>query len=357
MTFKKELLEIPDALRQILEEGRPLYDSLIRRVSWGEKPIYILGNGPSYAAALSGAWAFQSLLGVPAIVDRPEAFIAYGSRALAVHSLVLMIGGSDDCESTLAAAQRARSRGAVVWAITANPGGELAALADATLNNYAGEDKSDGSRSVFCRHAVMLFLAVAAAQVLKAPTALLKAQQEELEKLPAHVEWVLNQIPDAARALAKEIRILPQLSITGGGAFHPIALHSAERMRQSAAIAAQGSGLLDFQQSSPRIAPPSSGVLYLSSSRCKLKEQVYLSIHQERKEGNHRIFAITDGNDHKLSERADLAVLLPVLTEAGGALVTLAFLELVAGFAAQASPPAVVQKPRSGRQQKSTSET
>lgn len=261
MTVKKKLLEIPDVLRQILEEGRPLYDSLIRRANWGEKPVYLLGNGSSYAAALSGAWAFQSLLGVPAIVHRPEAFSAYGSHALSFHSLVLVFGGSDDGEATLAAAQQAQRRGALVWAITANPGSELASLADATLNDYSGEPGSDGIRPVFCRHAVMMFLAMAAAQVLKAPAALLKNQQEELEKLPAHIEWVLNQIPDAASALAKEIRGLPQLSITGGGAFHPIALHSAERMRQSAAIAAQGSELLDFQQSVPQISPPGSGVL------------------------------------------------------------------------------------------------
>lgn len=357
MTVRKELLEIPDALRQILEEGRPLYDSLIRRVNWGEKPVFILGNGPSYAAALSGMWVFQSLLGVPAIVERPAAFNAYASRALAGHSLVMIMEGSDDSEAALAAAQKARTGGATVWAITANPSGELATLADATVNDFAAQSNPDGVRSVFCRHAVMLFLAVAAAQVLKAPAAVLNAQQEELEKLPTHVEWVLNQIPEAAKALAKEIRTLPQLSITGGGAFYPIALRSAERMRQSAAIAAQGNELLDFSQSSSRLSAPGSGILYLSSSRCRLKEQVYTSIHDERKKGNHRTFAITDGNDRKLSERADMTVLLPVLTEAGGALVTLAFLELVAGFAAQPSAEGLRRKPRAGRQQKSASAT
>lgn len=349
MTAKKELMGIPDALRHILEEGRPRYDSLIRRVHWGEKPVFILGNGPSYAAALSGAWAFQSLLGIPAVVQRPEAFSAYASRALAVHSLLLVAGGAGDCEATVAAAKKARSHGAIVWAITANPSGELAGLADATLSDYAEDSNPYGVRSVFCQHAVMLFLAVAAAQVLKAPAATLKARQEELEKLPTHIEWVLNQIPDAAGALAKEIMALPQLSIIGGGPFYPVAIHSADRTRQTAAVSAQGSDLLDFSQSSPQISPPGSGFLYLSSSRCRLKEQVYQSVHEVRKEGSRRVFAITDRNDRKLSERADLTVLLPTLTEAGGALVALAFLELLAGFYAQSPSPASARKRRAQR--------
>jgi glutamine---fructose-6-phosphate transaminase (isomerizing) len=344
VTIKKELLEIPDALQQMSEEGRPLYDALVRRISWGERPIFMVGNGPSYPAALSGARAFESLLGMPVVVQRPAVFSAYTSRALAVRSLVIVVSGSGDCEETLQAAKKARSRGAIVWAITANPASELAGLADATVNCYPGETAAEGTRSVFCRHAVMLFLAVAAARALKAPAPALNAQEEELGKLARHVEWVLNQISDAGRALAKEIGSLPKLYITGGGPFHPIALQAADRLREKAGVPARGFELLDFQQAFPRISPPGSGILYLSSSRCGLKTQVHQSVRDFRQEGDQKIFAITDGNDRQLSERADLAVLLPVLTEAGGALIALAFLELVAYHATRPAPPASARR-------------
>ena len=335
MTIKKELLEIPDALQQMWEEGRPLYDALVRRISWGQRPIFLLGSGSSYPAAQSGARAFESLLGMPAVVRRPAIFSAYTSRALAVRSLVIVVSGSEGCEETLQAAKKARSRGAIVWAVTTDPTGELAGLADATVNCYAGESPGEVTRSIFCRHAVMLFLAVAAARALKAPAPALNAQEEELARLGGHVEWVLNQIPDAGRALAKQLGDLPKLYITGGGSFHPIALQAAGRLRQVAGIPARGFELLDFRQEFPRISPPGSGILYLSSSRCGLKNQVHESVRNFRQEGNHKILAITDGNDRQLSERADLALLLPILTEAGGALTALAFLELVAYFAAR----------------------
>jgi len=337
VTIKKELLEIPHALQQMSEEGRPLYDAVVRRFSWSERPIFIVGNGSDYLAALGGAGAFESLLGLPAIVRRPAVFSAYTVSALTARSLVIAVSGSGECEETLQAAQKAKRRGAIVWAITANPASELARLADAVVNNYSGTSSAEGIQSVFCQHAVMLFLAVTAARALKAPAPFLNAQEEELGQLGKHVEWVLNQISDAGGALAKEFGPLPNLYVVGGGPFHPVALQAACHLRQLAGVRASGFELMHFHHSILQDLQPGSGILYLSSSRCKLKEQVHQSARESRQKGNPKIFAITDGNDRQLSERADLAVLLPVLTEAGGALLTLAFLGLVTSCAAPAA--------------------
>jgi glutamine---fructose-6-phosphate transaminase (isomerizing) len=337
VNIRKELLEVPDALRRMQEEGRPLYDALVRRVHWDERPVYMLGSGASYPAALSGAWAFESLLGMPVVVQRPAAFTAYTSRTLARRSLVIVAAGTGNSEQTLEAAQKARSRDAIVWAMAPDPAGELAALADATFNDYAGGPPGDGPRSIFCRHAALLFLALAAARVLKPPGQTPVAWEEELEKLPGHVEWVLNQISDAARALAKELATVPEIDVVGGGAFYPAALEGARRLYQPGGRPVRGHELLEFQQSRRRVSQPGAGVLFLSSSRCGLKAEAHHSARELRQEGHRKIFALTDANDRQLSERADLAVLLPILTEAGGALLTLVFLELAAFYAAQAS--------------------
>ena len=320
------------------KEGRPLYDALIRRINWGERPVYMLGDGACYPAALTGARAFESFLGMPVIVERAGTFSAYTSRTLARRSLVIVVAGTGNPEETLAAASKAHSRGAIVWAVTPEPVGELAALADATIDDFSGESSGNGPQSVFCRHAALLFLAVAAARVLKSPGQVQGSREEELEKLPRHIDWVLNQISDAAGALAKKISPLPELAVAGGGAFFPVALQAACALHQPDGLRARGFELLEFQQSRRQVLQPGAGVLYLSSSRCGLKAQVHRSARDLRQEAHQNIFALTDANDRQLSERADMAVLLPVLTEPVAALLTLVFLELVASFAAQATP-------------------
>ena len=330
------------------EEGRPACDALVRRVNWGDKPVFIIGNGASYPAALGGAWAFESILGTPAVVRRPAAFSAVTSQALSVRSLVIVLDGPQNPQDTLAAAGKAKKRGAIVWVVTSDPAGELAGMADGVVNDYAGESAGEGTRAVFCRHAAMLFLAVAAAKVLKAPTAALNTQEEELGRLGQHVEWIVEKIPDAASALAKELAPLHGVAFVGGGAFHPVALQAADRLRRTAGVNSRGFDLPDFQQDLPSNFQPDSGIVYLSSSRCGLKAQVHQSASELRQQGKYRILAVTDANDRQLSERADLSVLLPALTEAGGALTTLAFLELVAYYAAQAASPASARRRKSG---------
>lgn len=337
VNIKKELLEIPQALQQMWEEGCPLYDTLIRRVNWGIRPVFMIGNGTSYPAALSGAWTFEALLGLPVVVRRAAVFNAYSSRTPAVRSLVIMLSGSGEDEETVQAATKARNRGTILWAITANSASRLAGLADGVVNCYIGESPESGARSVFCQHAVFLFLALAAARVLKAPSAQFKTHEEELGKLAKHVDWVLNQISNAAGTLAKELSSLPTLCVVGAGAFHAVALQAASRLGQLAGVRASGLELTHFQETLQQPTPPGSGILYLSSSRCGLKGRVHQSARESRQKGDQKIFAITDSNDRQLSERADLAVLLPALTEAGGALLALVFLELVTYYAAKAS--------------------
>lgn len=341
VTIRKEILEIPAALRQMWEEGRPLYDALVRRANWGERPVFVVAGGGAHPAGLTAAWAFESLLGMPTVVQRPHHFNAYTSRALATRSLVIVLEAAGEPEETLAAARKAKGHGATVWAVTPDSAGELASLTDGTVNDYAAGVAVDSSRSIFCRHAAMVFLAVAAAKVLKAPSATLTAQEEELDKLAQEAEWVITRIPDAALALAREAAAFHKFYVTGGGAFYPVALQAAERLTRADAPAALGLELADFQQVLPGISEPGSGVLYLSSSRCGLKTQVQHSARNARQNGRLKILAITDRNDRQLSERADLAVLLPILTEPGAALLALLLLEIAASDAVRASRPTV----------------
>lgn len=337
VNIKSELLEIPHSLQQMYEEGRPQYDGLVRRISWTERPVFMIGNGSSYPAALSGAHAFESILGMPVLVRRPAAFTAYTASALTRRSLVIVISQSEDHDETLLAARKAKDRGAIVWAITDDPASELARLADARVDFYSGESPGAGVRCAFCQHAVMLFLATAAARVLKGSSTQLTTQEEELGGLGRHVEWVLNQISDAGRALAGELRPLSRVFVAGAGAFHPIALQAASHLAKLAGVHARGIEILEFQQDYQQLWQPGDGVLYLSSSRCRLKTQVHESAREIRQKGDAKIFALTDSNNRQLSERAAMAILLPSLTESGQALLSLAFLDLVIHYASQTS--------------------
>lgn len=350
MNNRKELLEIPLFLRKLYEDGLLLYENLVRGVNWTGRPVFMVGSNSGYLAALSGRSAFESLLGLPVVARRASVFSAYTFRALSAHSLVIAVSVSGECKETLQAAKSAKSRGAVVWAVTSNPESPLADLAEAVVNCYEGSSPEGEYLSVFRLHAVMLFLAVAAARVLKAPEPIIRAHSEDIARLASHVEWVLDQIPDAGKELAARVAGLPALEVVGGGPFHPVALQTARLLGQAAGVRTSGYELAQFREISPLLSLPGAGILYLSSSRSKLKEQVLESIREVRQKNQQKIFAVTDAPDRQLSARADMAVLLPSVTEAAGALLSLAFLELVLSYALKlpsSGPPGSGRAPES----------
>src|SRR5579859_1769975 len=126
MDLRQQILDSPRALRETLEKGRPEFESLVRRVPWGEGPIFMVGAGSSYVATLTGAYAFEGLLGWPVIARRSADFEAYALSLLHPRSVLLALSNSGENVATLAAARAAQGRKAVLLAITNNPASTLA---------------------------------------------------------------------------------------------------------------------------------------------------------------------------------------------------------------------------------------
>lgn len=332
--MRQEILEIPRALRLMLAKGRPQYDSLVRQAAWSERPVFITGDGASYWAALTGTYAFESLLKLPAVARTPEVFSAYTHSALSFRSLVIAISPSGECERTLKAVQAAKSLGAIVWGLTANPESRLAALADGVAPLFLHEAATEGMQAAFCQHASMIFLALAAARALKRPQSHLQAAESEIEKLPENIERVQNQFTDAARVLAGELRGLQKIVLTGGGLYHPAALQAAHQLNHLVGLPAEGVELLHFRDAGLHLLGKDTGIVILSGSRCELKAEVRQVAEDAKKTVGGKLFAITDSNDQPLSASAAMSVLLPVLAEPGGALLSLAFLDCVTHYAA-----------------------
>lgn len=332
--MQQEILEIPRALRLMLSKGLSPYGELLRRVAWSERPVFITGSDSSYWAALTGAYSFESLVRLPAVARTPEVFTAYTSPALAFRSLLIAVCPSGEDERTLAAVQAAKKRGALVWGLTAQPASRLGELADGIAPLYLHEAPAEGVQSSFCQHAAMLFLALAVARALNRPTAEVKAQEAELEKLPENIERVQNQFTEGARVLADEFRSLRRLWLIGGGFYHPAAMQAAGHLAKTAGLTARGLELAHFHYALPTLREVETGIMFFSGSRCALKSEVHQAVEGAGKIAGRKLFAITDSNDRQLSGKTAMSVLLPTLLEPGGALLALAFLNCTTYFAA-----------------------
>jgi fructoselysine-6-P-deglycase FrlB-like protein len=327
-SIRQEILDLPRSLTEPPEKGRPEYEAVVRQTRWGEGPVYLVGSGPSRAVGLTGAYAFESLLGWPAIHHTPQAFEAYALPALPRRSVLLLISPSGEETGILSVAQAAQSRGAQVLALTAKPESPLARSADGLLLYRRFDQQESGMMSLVCQQAAVSYLALVAAQALKRPQPFQESVAAEFDKLSGHVEWVLTQLADVVRSLVCELKGLRVLDVVGAGFYYPTALLAAFLFRNLIGIRAQGWEASDFISECGDKLERDSLVVCLSGSRCRLKKVVHQAAAQAKAAGA-RVVSITDANDRELSARSALSVLLPSLTEIVAAPLMLALLEWV----------------------------
>jgi glutamine---fructose-6-phosphate transaminase (isomerizing) len=329
MNIRQEILNIPEALRETLEKGRPEFEAVVRQTRWSQRPIFMIGSGSSYLGALTGALAFESLLGLPVVARRALDFRAYSAAAVERRSIFLALSQSGESVQTIEAVHSARRQGAVVLALTGKSASALAKLADGVFLVRTGEEQESGTRTAVCQQAALGAISVLVARILKRPDPLVEAIEEELRELPARIEWVLTQFQEAARSLASGLKPVKDLRVVGPGFYYPTARHWALLLEKLCKMRAACFQPDEFGGCSRGAREGDSAVVLLSSSRCKLKEEVH-KLARERRKAGVQVFAITDSADRELSDQSSMAVLLPTLSEMPGSALALALLDWVA---------------------------
>src|SRR6516162_6439097 len=118
MVAKQEIVNLPRTLADTLEKGEPEYEVVLRRTRWGEGPVYLLGGGAAWSAALTGVHAFETLPGWPAVARSPAGFAAYSMTLLRPGLVVIAISPPSECSPLWEVARAARTRGATLLILT-----------------------------------------------------------------------------------------------------------------------------------------------------------------------------------------------------------------------------------------------
>ena len=225
-----EIQGIPRALRQTLEVARRDYAAVVRRIRWGDGPIYICLCGSSGMIGHAARYAFESIPGWPVIARPLVVFEEYSQSLLAPRSVLLIVSGHGDEAAALTFAQKVRRRGSTVLLFSSNPADPLKDVAEGTL--VVNSQAPNGSpASVVCDLSALHYLATLTAKTLKRPNPLWDTIDAEFGHLPSHIEWVLVQLSGAIRSLSDEVTSLSNLWIVGGGFYHATAIRASRRVR------------------------------------------------------------------------------------------------------------------------------
>jgi len=339
METRAKILEIPRLLRETLDKGAHEYESLVRRVRWGEAPLVICGCGSSLPVAIAGAYLFEWLAGLPALARSPQVFEAYTVSTLRPRTIVLVISASGEEPEALEIARLARSRGIIPLGLTRQADAPLAKACEGVfLTRDAGAE--DSAAAAVCQIAALTSIALMMARLLKRSGAVIESLEDELKRLPEHFEWSFTQLWDALCSLVQELRAQQGFWLVGGGLYHPVAVRAAWRLGAFGEIRARGMEASEFASGPLPHLRRGDVAMFVSGSRLRVKRLLHQAAVQLKVKGA-RLISLTDSNDRELVDRSELAILIPALSEAGGSMLALSLLELLSTPSARnVGPPA-----------------
>lgn len=257
--LNRHIESLPDLVRSIsgryAEASQQLFgDSLSRRIS----QLFLTGCGDSHHAALAAALSFRQLSGLPCEAVTAMEFARYRAgflkEATEGEVLVVAISASGQVSRTVEAMRLAGLAGAQTLAISANPDGPLARIANKTLQAAipaVSLEESDvvvpGTRSYV---ASLLALYQAAVQIGyergHLAGKLLGQLRDELEQTADRMEETIEMSHRAAAEVATSWRDAAHFVFCGSGPNYGTALYGAAKIVEASGDAAIGQDLEEW---------------------------------------------------------------------------------------------------------------
>lgn len=305
-----------------LRELAPLVQASTRDLAcvreWQEvEHVYLVGCGDSFHASLAAQMAFETIAGVPCTAVTAQRFVDYGlapvSQRVAGRQLVVAVSASGRTPRVIDALEIARTRGALTIGLTGVPESEVALAADRRLLvELRHDERSPGIRT---HQGSLLGLLTVAIELAEASGGCggeaANNLRAELVVLADAVDRTSNVIRDRCRTLVDRVADSCWHVFLGGGPSYGVALFSAAKLIESAAVPAVGQDLEEWWHVE-RFALPSDMPLFILAPPGRSRNRALILAEQASKLGR-RVVAVADRNDTEIARGAWLV--LPIQDE------------------------------------------
>ncbi len=319
--MRKEIFEQPRAVADALlgrhdgngalqlDEVR-ISDEELREVD----RIVVIGCGTASYAGLVAKYAIEHWTRIPCEVELAHEF-RYRDPILTRNTLVVAISQSGETADTLMAIRYARQQKAKVLAICNTNGSTIPRESDAVIYTHAGPEIGVASTKGFLTQLVACYvLGLYLAQVRGTKYGdEIAAVVRELEKMPAHVQKVLDSAEDVYE-LARSYNGTRSVLFLGRHAGFPVALEGALKLKELAYIHAEGFAAGELKHGPIALIEQDLPVFCVvpPRGRDQLHDKMISAIQEIRARGA-RTLVLAEEGDTDVAPYADHTISLPVV--------------------------------------------
>lgn len=240
INLEKEIREQPEVLGKIKDNNIETIRRIVADIKAGQiTNVYFAARGTSDHASIYAQYLIHRFLGIPCALATPSTLTLYQKPMHLEHSLVIGVSQSGKAEDGLAVLKSGNQAKTITIAVTNDPNSPMASEAKYHLFCGAGPEVSIAATKTFTSQ--MYLLALLCAEW---------AQNDKLfallDKIPAAVSELLDNMPSQIEAIISRYRYLDDAFILGRGMAYPIALEGALKILETNKIRVRGYASSDF---------------------------------------------------------------------------------------------------------------
>ena len=237
--LEQEINEQPAVLARLLAEESGRVRDIAQAIRRCEPHyVYVAARGTSDHAGTYGKYLLASICGLPVALATPSLYTMYRLPPRLEGALVVGVSQSGHSPDIIEVVAEGRRQGAMTLGITNNVESPLASAAEFCLPVHAGEERSVAATKTYT--AQLTALALLAVALSGNST-----MWDELERLPGHVERVLQLAPQV-RQRVERYRYMERCVLIGRGYNYATALEIALKLKELTYVVAEPYSSADF---------------------------------------------------------------------------------------------------------------
>ena len=311
----KEMYEQPKAIRDTfsprIKDGRieieelGMDDEAIRAV----KKIVIVACGSAYHTGMTSKYIFEGMARIPVEVDLASEF-RYRDPILTDGTLVIVISQSGETADSLAALREAKEKGCKVLGIVNVVGSSIAREADNVMYTWAGPEIAVATTKAYsCQLIALYLLAMKFAHVRGTISEGELAEMiEELKKLPAQVEMLLNN-KDRIQKFANRYLAAKSIFFIGRGIDYAISMEGSLKLKEVSYIHSEAYAAGELKHGTISLIEDGTLVTALLTQENLYKKMI--SNIEEVKTRGAFVMAVTNEGHSDVEKAADYVVYIP----------------------------------------------
>ena len=335
-------------LKEIFEQPKSIKESIRGRISLENyqvklggiqdylqrildaKNIYITACGTSWHAALIGSFLLEEIIQKPVKVEYASE-LRYRPSAINSDTVLFSISQSGETADTLAAIKKAKELGAFTVGIVNAVGSSIARETDCGVYIHAGPEIGVASTKAFTSQvSVLSMVAILLAQRLGKDTEYIHALIEQMIKLPAMVQSILDDA-DKIEAIAGHFINSEHFLYLGRGYQFPVALEGALKLKEISYIHAEGYPAAEMKHGPIALIDENMPVVFIVTN--KGYEKIVSNIQEVKARGG-RVIIVTSEDTEDLSHYSDHIIKIPSTQNALMPIITTIPLQLLAYYIA-----------------------